>query len=110
MFEIVRSAAFDSWLLRLKDKAALRQILVRLDRLALGHWGDCKAVGDGIVELRIAIGAGYRVYCWAHGKRVVIVLSAGDKSSQDRDIVDAKAAVKLLKAPEKAVDVKRNGK
>jgi putative addiction module killer protein len=98
MFEIERTAQFDTWVKGLKDMVAKRRILVRLDILSLGHWGDCKAVGDGVSELKIHVGPGYRVYCWQDGAVVVVVLCGGDKSSQQRDIADAKAMVQQLKS------------
>ncbi len=66
--------------------------------LALGHWGDCKSVGDAVTELRIHISPGYRVYCWQDGAVIVVALCGGDKDSQDRDIADAKAMAKQLQA------------
>lgn len=66
-----------------------KQVLARLARLALGHWGDCKPVGGDVVELRIHSGPGYRVYCWKDGLTVVIALGGGDKSSLERDITTA---------------------
>jgi len=65
-------------------------VRVRLNRLRLGNFGDCKFVGDGVHELRIAYGPGYRVYFGREGNFVVILLSGGDKGSQTRDITKAK--------------------
>ncbi len=96
MFQILRTAKFDKWLFGLKDKVGQKAVAARLDRLALGHWGDCKAVGGEVAELRVATGPGYRVYCWRDGAAVVVVLGGGDKSSQAADISAAKAMVTIL--------------
>ncbi|MGB8841215.1 MAG: type II toxin-antitoxin system RelE/ParE family toxin [Aliidongia sp.] len=69
---------------------AAARIRVRLRQVEAGNFGDCDAVGEGVVELRIHVGAGYRVYCGPHGKTVVILLCGGDKSTQPRDIKRAK--------------------
>ncbi len=97
MFQILRTTDFDAWLTSLRDKVGQKQVLARLARLSLGHWGDCKPVGGDVVELRIHSGPGYRVYCWKDGLTVVVALGGGDKSSQERDIVKAQQMVTLLK-------------
>ncbi|MFZ3123607.1 MAG: type II toxin-antitoxin system RelE/ParE family toxin [Acidovorax sp.] len=97
MFHIQRTSAFDSWIGGLRDKVGQKQIMSRLARLSLGHWGDCRPVGGEVTELRIDSGPGYRVYCWRDGATVVIALGGGDKSSQDRDIAKAQSMVQLLK-------------
>jgi putative addiction module killer protein len=81
---------FTEWLASLRDKAAEARIRVRLLRLEAGNFGDCEPVGDGVAELRIHVGAGYRVYFGRHGKSVVILLCGGDKASQAADIKRAK--------------------
>lgn len=91
MIEIVRSATFDRWLSRLSDPRARARIQVRLDRLQLGNFGDVKSVGDGISELKVDQGPGYRVYFTRRGALLVLLLCGGDKSSQSRDIAAAKA-------------------
>lgn len=91
MFEIFQSATFVRWLGDLKDRQARMRILARLDRVALGNFGDAQPVGEGISELRIHYGSGYRLYCMQRGLRVVVMLCGGDKSSQSRDIEQAKA-------------------
>jgi putative addiction module killer protein len=78
------------WLRELKDLRARAQIEVRLRRVSAGNFGDCKPVGEGVSELRIDIGAGYRVYFGKHGQLLVILLCAGDKASQQTDINRAK--------------------
>ena len=97
MLQILRTAEFDAWLGALRDKVGQKQVLARLARLSLGHWGDCKPVGGNIVEVRIHSGQGYRIYCWKDGLTVVVALGGGDKSSQDRDIAKAQHMVTLLK-------------
>ena len=81
---------FDDWLNTLRDRQGRARILVRLDRLKLGLPGDWKAVGNGVYELRIPTGPGYRVYYGWQGQTAVLLLCGGDKSSQSRDIDQAK--------------------
>ena len=78
------------WLENLRDIRARAQIEIRLRRLSVGNFGDCKPVGEGVLELRIDIGAGYRLYCARHGQQWVILLCGGDKRTQDADIQRAK--------------------
>jgi putative addiction module killer protein len=87
---LTSTAVFDRWLLRLRDQRAVARITTRLERLSSGHWGDVKPVGEGVSELRIAYGPGYRLYAMKRNDAWVILLAGGDKSSQDRDIVEAK--------------------
>ncbi len=96
MLIIERTEDFSAWLHNLKDRVAQKQILARLDRLVDGHWGDCKSFDD-IVELRIHLSAGYRIYCWQEADVVVLLLCGGHKSSQKRDITKAKKMIALLK-------------
>ena len=77
---------FSDWLRNLKDRSARVRIRVRLDRLSLGNFGDCKALGSGLHELRIDLGPGYRVYFGRVGNRIVLLLCGGSKRSQTRDI------------------------
>lgn len=81
---------FTDWLAGIRDKVAAARIRVRLRQIEAGNFGDCDAVGEGVIELRIHVVAGYRVYCGRHGKTVVILLCGGDKSTQPRDIKRAK--------------------
>lgn len=78
------------WLSSLRDARARAQIEVRLRRVSAGNFGDCKSVGDGISELRIDIGGGYRVYYGKHGLELVLLLCGGNKGSQQSDIALAK--------------------
>ncbi|MBB1499749.1 type II toxin-antitoxin system RelE/ParE family toxin [Paracoccus sp. MC1862] len=91
MIELIRSATFDRWLSGLRDRRAVARIVARLDRLAMGHPGDAEPIGQGLSELRINYGPGYRVYYLQRGPVLVILLCGGDKSSQSRDIQQAKA-------------------
>jgi len=84
------SEPFTEWLNGLRDKAAEARIRVRLLRVGAGNFGDCEPVGDGVMELRLHVGAGYRVYFGRHGMSVVVLLCGGDKSSQAADIKRAK--------------------
>ena len=90
MIELIRSATFDGWLSGLRDRKAVARIAARLDRLAARNPGDVAPVGEGISELRIDYGPGYRVYYMRRGQVLVILLCGGDKSSQGRDIKQAK--------------------
>jgi putative addiction module killer protein len=94
VIEVKLSDVFSRWLGNLRDRVGRSRILSRLDRLALGHFGDFKSVGDGVGELRVDHGPGYRLYFVRRGKTVVIVLCGGDKSSQSRDIAQAKTLAK----------------
>lgn len=80
---------FTEWLNRLRDPVTRRRILQRLLRVESGHYGDFKAVGDGVNELRFFLGAGYRVYFGEDGDKLVVLLCGGDKDSQSRDIQQA---------------------
>ena len=82
---------FTNWLNSLRDPTSRRRILKRLIRLEHGHFGDSKAVGDGVKELRFFFGAGYRIYFGEDGNKIVVLLNGGDKKSQSRDIQQAKA-------------------
>ena len=84
------SAPFNDWLEALKDKKARAIIRTKINRVRLGNLGDCKSVGEGVNELRIKFGAGYRVYFGQERDTIIILLSGGDKSSQNRDINQAK--------------------
>jgi putative addiction module killer protein len=81
---------FREWLHSLRDLQGRARIRVRLNRVRLGNLGDCKPVGDGVMELRLDFGPGYRVYYGQDGDILVILLCGGDKRSQTRDIATAK--------------------
>ena len=82
---------FTDWLTSLRDKTAQARVRVRLRRVEADNFGDCKPVGEGVTELRIDVGAGYRVYFGRHGRTLVILLCGGDKGAQADDIKRAKA-------------------
>ena len=92
MIEIRKTEHFANWLDNLRDIQAKARVLVRIERLASGNAGDVKPVGEGVSEMRINYGPGYRVYFIQRGSELTILLAGGDKSSQSRDI---KAAVRL---------------
>ena len=94
MFEVRRTERFIQWLDGLSDARAVAKIAARAERLAWGNFGDVQPVGEGVSELRIHYGPGYRVYFVQRGAVVVILLCGGDKSSQTRDIRSAKAMAK----------------
>ncbi|PUE44283.1 type II toxin-antitoxin system RelE/ParE family toxin [Limnohabitans sp. 2KL-51] len=94
MFQIRKTDVYARWLDGMNDLTGRARILVRIERLAAGHPGDMKPVGDGVCELRMHFGPGYRVYFIQNGCEIVILLAGGDKSSQS---VDIKTALKLAK-------------
>ena len=94
MIELRKTEAFTKWLDGLHDIHARARILVRIERLAAGNPGDVKAVGEGVSELRIDYGPGYRVYYTKQGRMVIILLAGGDKSTQAKDI---KTALRLAR-------------
>ena len=92
MIEIRKTELFAKWLDDLRDIQAKARVLVRIERLSSGNPGDVKPVGDGVSEMRIDYGSGYRVYFIQRGSELIILLAGGDKSSQSRDI---KGAIRL---------------
>lgn len=94
VIEIRETETFSSWLQALRDSRAKAKIAVRTQRLAFGNPGDVRPVGEGVSELRIPYGPGYRVYYVQRGNIVIILLCGGDKGTQDKDI---KLARKLAK-------------
>lgn len=89
--EVKQTEAFREWLAALDDKVGKLAIVSRLDRLSFGLFGDVEPIGEGLSELRIHVGPGYRVYVMQRGKVLVIVLAAGIKRTQRRDIKAARA-------------------
>ncbi len=90
MIRVIESSTFKRWIRRLRDRTAVARINARLRNITNGHFGDVRAVGDGISEMRIQSGPGYRVYFIREGTEVVVLLCGGDKNSQSRDIKRAK--------------------
>lgn len=86
MIEVRKTEIFAKWLDELQDIQARARIQVRIERLAAGNPGDVRAVGEGVSELRIDYGPGYRVYYTKHGRKMIILLAGGDKSTQAKDI------------------------
>ncbi len=89
MISIQTTGTFDAWFASLKDKRAVARIQARIDRAEDGNFGDCSPVGEGISEMRIHYGPGYRVYFIQRGMELVILLGGGKKSSQSKDIKTA---------------------
>ena len=100
MNTFLRTHEFDEWLKELRDHVAKARIIARIRSAEAGNFGDCEPVGDGISEMRIHVGAGYRAYYCRRGKIVYLLLCGGDKSSQRRDIRDAKRILKELEKHE----------
>jgi putative addiction module killer protein len=94
MIEFKQTETFRKWRLRLRDERAKALIASRLDRLAFGNAGDVRPVGQGISELRIDHGPGYRVYFLRRGEEIIILLCGGDKDTQENDIKTAKRLAK----------------
>ena len=86
MVEIRKTDVFARWIDGLSDLRARARVLARIERLAMGNPGDAKPVGEGVSEMRIDYGPGYRVYFKRRGRTLVILLAGGDKSTQARDI------------------------
>lgn len=85
-YDVVKGGRFLRWLTRLRDRRAQARILVRIDRMEDGNFGDHRSAGGGVSELRVNVGQGYRIYYTIRQQRVVILLWGGDKSSQQSDI------------------------
>lgn len=97
MFEIIQSETFRIWRTSLKDQQDVLRINTRLERVCDGNFGEVKFVDEGVSELRIDYGAGYRLYFMRSGSLVVVLLAGGDKRTQQADIVRAIAISKELK-------------
>jgi len=89
VIEIRQTDEYVAWFERLRDNMAKTRILIRIRRVSLGNFGDVKSVGEGVSELRIDYGAGYRVYFIRKGETLVVLLGGGDKRTQPRDIQKA---------------------
>lgn len=91
MFEVIVSKRFKKWVRGLRDVKGKAVIVQRIDRLERGDFGERKSVGEGVWELRLFVGPGYRIYYALYENKVVLLLIGGDKSTQDRDIKTAKS-------------------
>ncbi len=89
MIEVRKTEVYARWLDRLRDARARARVLVRIERLAAGNPGDVRPVGEGVSELRIDYGPGYRVYFKKQGRTIVVLLAGGDKGTQRQDIETA---------------------
>ena len=96
MVEVRQTETFDRWFRKLRDRRARARIQIRIDRLVLGLPGDMRPVGEGVSELRVDYGPGYRVYFAQRGETLIVLLAGGDKGSQDRDISTALVLARSL--------------
>ena len=96
MKEVRSSAVFDNWFKKLRDSRAKDRIYRRIKRLAEGNPGDIEPVGEGISEMRIDYGPGYRVYYKDTGREIIVLLCGGDKRTQQRDITEARKIARLF--------------
>ena len=97
MVMVKRTEVFDKWLRKLRDRQAVNRIQVRIDRLATGNTGDINTVGQGVLEMKINYGPGYRVYFLPQANRIIILLCGGDKTTQANDIAHALKIARKLK-------------
>lgn len=96
MYQLQSTEIFDQWLRNLRDRKGRARILARLESVQLGNLGDVKAVGDGVREMRLDVGPGYRVYFAQRGRVLLLLLCGGDKSTQARDIGKARRILRDL--------------
>lgn len=96
MNTIEKTSEFNEWIENLRDRSAKLRIFNRIDRAALGNFGDCESVGEGISEMRIHYGPGYRVYFTRCNEVIYLLLIGGDKSTQTQDITRAMTILKAL--------------
>lgn len=96
MVEIRQTEMFADWLAKLRDRQARVRIIVRIERMQGGNFGDHKSVGEGVTEMRVNYGPGYRVYFVTRGAVCVVLLCGGDKSTQAEDIARARKLAKEL--------------
>ena len=96
MLEVRQSEPYAEWFKDLRDRTAKTRIDIRIRRLSLGNPGDVKPVGEGVSELRVDYGPGYRIYFIQKADVFIVLLAGGDKSSQDRDIRNAKMLAREL--------------
>ena len=91
MIEVIQSSTFRRWIRRLRDRRAVARINARLRNVSIGNLGDTTSVGDGVFEMRIHYGPGYRLYFLREGPAVIVLLCGGDKDSQSWDIERARS-------------------
>lgn len=96
MIEVRQTVEYARWFAKLRDTTARARIDIRIRRLTQGNFGDTKSIGDGIFDLRIDYGPGYRVYFIRRGEMLVVLLAGEDKDSQERDIAKARDVAKSL--------------
>lgn len=90
MYEVREAAVYARWFASLRDQTVKARIVARILYLGDGNFGDARSVGDGVHELRLHFGPGYRIYFTRRGERIILLLCGGDKRSQQRDIARAK--------------------
>lgn len=95
-YEIEKTESFDKWLKKLRDRKAVLAITARLDRAKLGNFGDVEPVGDGVSEMRIFLGPGYRLYFTIRDNKIIFMLCGGDKATQQKDIKKAKEIAQTI--------------
>jgi putative addiction module killer protein len=93
---VLTTESFDAWLADLRDRQGRARILARIDRAAADNLGQCAPVGEGVSEMKIDVGPGYRVYFVLRGLELIILLAGGDKSTQAKDILLAKELARQL--------------
>lgn len=96
MRTVLTTESFDAWFSELRDDRGRARIQARIDRAAAGNLGYCAPVGEGVSEMKIDVGPGYRVYFALRGLKLIILLAGGDKSTQTKDIARAKELVRQL--------------
>ena len=89
MYSVFTTPTFDEWFSGLRDQTTKRRIQARIDRAEDGNLGDCAPIGQGVSEMRLMFGAGYRLYFMQQGQQIIILLAGGSKASQQRDITAA---------------------
>ncbi|HMG46178.1 MAG TPA: type II toxin-antitoxin system RelE/ParE family toxin [Allosphingosinicella sp.] len=100
MIDVRQTRCFAVWRAGLRDSVVRKRIGARIDRLAFGHPGDVRQLGEGVSELRLDFGPGYRLYFTRRGERLIVLLCGGDKSTQARDIAKAKRLARELDGDE----------
>jgi putative addiction module killer protein len=95
-YEVAQTPAFRLWYQNLRDRSARLRISARIERLQLGHFGQCRSLGQGLHELKVDHGPGYRIYFVNRSGKLVLLLCGGDKSSQSRDIERARLMAESL--------------